>query len=93
MPGAVPDPGRGGDFPELFDAMLADAGITVVRTGVRMPRMNAIVERWVQACRSIHAPQRQKPYSYRAIWPSQNRALHVGSGLRECGHVSIPPAS
>jgi transposase InsO family protein len=38
-------------FPELFDAVLADAGITVVRTGVRMPRMNAIMERWVQSCR------------------------------------------
>jgi putative transposase len=38
-------------FPELFDAILADAGIEVVLTGVRMPRMNAIMERWVQTCR------------------------------------------
>ncbi len=30
---------RDGKFPELFDAVLADAGIKVVRTGVRMPRM------------------------------------------------------
>lgn len=29
---------RGGKFPELFDAVLADAGITVGRTSVRMPR-------------------------------------------------------
>jgi putative transposase len=42
---------RDGKFPELFDAVLADAGITVVRTGVRMPRMNAIMERWVLSCR------------------------------------------
>jgi putative transposase len=42
---------RDGKFPELFDAVLADAGITVVRTGVRMPRMNAIMERWVHSCR------------------------------------------
>jgi putative transposase len=42
---------RDGKFPELFDAVLADAGIKVVFTGVRMPRMNAIIERWVQACR------------------------------------------
>ena len=42
---------RDGKFPELFDAVLADAGIMVVRTGVRMPRMNAIMERWVQSCR------------------------------------------
>jgi putative transposase len=42
---------RDGKFPELFDAVLADAGITVVRTGVRVPRMNAIMERWVLSCR------------------------------------------
>jgi putative transposase len=42
---------RDGKFPELFDAVLADAGIEVVLTGVRMPRMNAIMERWIQTCR------------------------------------------
>jgi transposase InsO family protein len=42
---------RDGKFPGLFDAALADAGIQVVLTGVRMPRMNAIMERWVQTCR------------------------------------------
>src|SRR5215471_5648302 len=42
---------RDGKFPGLFDAVLADAGIKVVLTGVRMPRMNAIMERWAQTCR------------------------------------------
>jgi putative transposase len=42
---------RDGKFPEMFDAVLADAGIEVVLTGVRMPRMNAVMERWVQTCR------------------------------------------
>jgi putative transposase len=42
---------RDGKFPGLFDAVLADAGIQVVLTGVRMPRMNALMERWVQTCR------------------------------------------
>ncbi|MGH3374955.1 MAG: integrase core domain-containing protein [Actinoallomurus sp.] len=42
---------RDGKFPGLFDAVLADAGITVVLTGIRMPRMNAIAERWIQTCR------------------------------------------
>ncbi|MBO2465540.1 integrase core domain-containing protein [Actinomadura violacea] len=42
---------RDGRFPDLFDTVLADAGIQAVLTGVRMPRMNAVMERWVQACR------------------------------------------
>ena len=35
---------RDGKFPGLFDAILADAGIHVVCSGVRMPRMNSIME-------------------------------------------------
>ncbi|TDE37665.1 integrase [Actinomadura sp. 6K520] len=42
---------RDGKFPESFDAVLADAGIQTMLTGVRMPRMNALTERWVQTCR------------------------------------------
>ncbi|MEV0902708.1 integrase core domain-containing protein [Actinoplanes sp. NPDC049802] len=42
---------RDGKYPALFDAILADAGITMVHTGLRTPRMNAIMERWVRTCR------------------------------------------
>jgi len=42
---------RDGKFPELFDAILADAGIDVVLSGIQIPRMNSIMERWVQTCR------------------------------------------
>ncbi|MDL4821115.1 integrase core domain-containing protein [Actinomadura opuntiae] len=42
---------RDGKFPEEFDAVLAEAGIRVLLTGVRMPRMNAVMERWMQTCR------------------------------------------
>jgi transposase InsO family protein len=42
---------RDGEFPDLFDAVLTDAGVQTVLTGVRMPRMNAVMERWVQTCR------------------------------------------
>ena len=38
-------------FPALFNTVLADAGIETVLSGVRMPRMNSIMERWVQTCR------------------------------------------
>jgi transposase InsO family protein len=38
-------------FPALFGTVLNDAGIEVVLSTVRMPRMNSIMERWVQTCR------------------------------------------
>jgi len=42
---------RDGKFSAAFDEVLADAGIQVVLYGVRMPRMNAVMERWVATCR------------------------------------------
>jgi transposase InsO family protein len=42
---------RDGKFPALFDAILADAGTETVLSGVRMPRMNSIMERRVRTCR------------------------------------------
>ncbi|WP_405930283.1 integrase core domain-containing protein [Streptomyces sp. NBC_00827] len=42
---------RDGKFPALFDTILNDAGTQVVLSGIRIPRMNAIMERWVQTCR------------------------------------------
>jgi len=34
----------------MFDAILTEAGITVVPSGIQVPRMNAIMERWVRTC-------------------------------------------
>ncbi|MGW0883989.1 integrase core domain-containing protein [Streptomyces sp. NPDC002671] len=51
LPGQVPDPGPGREVPALFDAVLMNAGVDVVLTKVRVPRMNSIMERWVQTCR------------------------------------------
>jgi len=45
---------RDAKFPPLFDEILAQAGIQVVLSGIRMPRMNSVMERWVQTCR--HEP-------------------------------------
>ena len=42
---------RDGKFPALFDAVLKDAGIAVVLSGIQMPRINAVMERWVLTCR------------------------------------------
>jgi transposase InsO family protein len=42
---------RDAKFPDLFDAILADAGIEILFSRVRMPRMKAIMERWGQTCR------------------------------------------
>jgi transposase len=42
---------RDSKYPALFDTILADSAITVVPSGVRIPRMNAIMERWVDTCR------------------------------------------
>ncbi|MET8810354.1 integrase core domain-containing protein [Streptomyces sp. NPDC004546] len=39
-------------YPAAFDAVLQAEGIEVVQTGVRMPRMNALIERWVRSCRT-----------------------------------------
>jgi putative transposase len=42
---------RDAKFTATFDALLADAGLKVVTTGIQMPRMNSLMERWIQTCR------------------------------------------
>ena len=42
---------RDGKYPALFDAILDEAGIQAILSGVRIPRMNAIMERWIRTCR------------------------------------------
>ena len=63
---------RDGKFPGLFDVILADAGIDVVLSGVRMPRMNSIIERWGQTC--------QRELLDRTLLWNQSHLLHA---LRE----------
>jgi putative transposase len=42
---------RDAKFTAAFDALLADAGLKVVTTGIQIPRMNSLMERWIQTCR------------------------------------------
>ncbi len=42
---------RDSKYTRAFDAVFAAEGIEVVTTGIRIPRMNSIMERWVQTCR------------------------------------------
>jgi transposase InsO family protein len=42
---------RDAKYPPGFDAVLNDAGVQIVLSGVRMPRMNSVMERWVLTCR------------------------------------------
>jgi transposase InsO family protein len=66
---------RDGKYPDLFDAILADAGIEIVLSGVRMPRTNSIMERWVQTCR-------HELLDRTLIWNQQ----HLRHALREFEH-------
>jgi transposase InsO family protein len=43
---------RDSKYTAAFDAVLADSGITTITTGIRVPRMNAIMERWIRTCRA-----------------------------------------
>lgn len=66
---------RDGKYPPTCYRILADAGITVALSGVRMPRMNSIMERWIQACR-------HELLDRTLIW-NQTHLLHA---LREYEH-------
>jgi transposase InsO family protein len=63
---------RDAKFTTALDAVLADAGICTVKSGVRMPRINSIMERWIQTCR-------RELLDRTLIW-NQRHLLHV---LRE----------
>ncbi|NIY69259.1 integrase [Streptomyces malaysiensis] len=45
-------PDRDSKFTATFDALMTDAGVKVVTTGIRIPRMNSLMERWIQTCRT-----------------------------------------
>lgn len=42
---------RDASFSKDFDAVFTDAGVEVVRTGIRSPRQNSIIGRWFRSLR------------------------------------------
>ncbi|MEW2385920.1 integrase core domain-containing protein [Micromonospora sp. NPDC047707] len=43
---------RDSRYTAAFDAVFHREGIAIVKTGIKVPRMNAIMERWVRSCRA-----------------------------------------
>ncbi|MFC7588260.1 integrase core domain-containing protein [Nonomuraea antimicrobica] len=84
---------RDAKFTAAFDAVLAYAAVRIVKSGVRMPRMNSIMERWIQTCRRelldrtliwnqshlLHAPREFETF-YNSHRP--HRALRQATPLR-----------
>jgi putative transposase len=84
---------RDSRYTAAFDAVFEGEGIAITKTGVRVPRMNAIMERWVRSCRAelldrtlivnrahlLHALHEYETF-YNQHRP--HRALHAAAPLR-----------
>jgi putative transposase len=84
---------RDSRYTAAFDAVFHSEGIAIIKTGIRVPRMNAIMERWVRSCRAelldrtlivnqahlLHAPREYETF-YNEHRP--HRALHAAAPLR-----------
>ena len=94
---------RDANFPALFDQVLADAGIQTVLSGIRVPRMNSIMEHWVQTCRHelldrtliwneahLRHALRQFETHHNEHWPHQGADGEVAPGGHGAGFVAGP---
>jgi transposase InsO family protein len=84
---------RDSRYTAAFDTVLEDEGIAIVKTGVRVPRMNAIMERWVRSCRAelldrtlivnrAHLLHALREYETFYNQHRTHRALHTAAPLR-----------
>jgi transposase InsO family protein len=84
---------RDAKYPALIEEILSDTGITTVLTGVQMPRMNAIMERWVGSVRrelldriliiiAAHLRKALSEYESHFNGHRPHRALNQASPLR-----------
>jgi len=84
---------RDSRYTTAFDAVFTDEGIATVKTGIRVPRMNAIIERWMRSCRAelldrtlivnqarlLHALREHETFYNQH---RTHRALHAAAPLR-----------
>jgi transposase InsO family protein len=70
---------RDGKFPSLFDTVLKDAGIEAALSGVQVPRMNSIMERWVQT-------RRHELLDRTLIWNRRGGPQRAGQRVRARQH-------
>jgi transposase InsO family protein len=92
---------RDAKYPEPINEILSDAGITTVLTGVRMPRMNAIMERWVRTLRAelldrtliwneTHLRQALRAYEWHYNQHRTHRSLNTATPLRALPQLLEP---
>ena len=67
---------RDASFTAAFDAVFGAAGVRVIRSAARAPRMNSIMERWIGNCR-------RELLDRTLIWNQR----HLMSGVVSCGGV------
>ena len=90
-------------YPDALDAVLAGDGIETVKTGVRMPRMNSLMERWIRSCRAelldrtliwnqAHLLHTLREYEQHFNNHRPHRALHAAAPLRALPQPITDPA-
>jgi transposase InsO family protein len=84
---------RDSRYTAAFDAVFRNEGVAIVKTGIRVPRMNAIMERWVRTCRAelldrtlivnrAHLRHALREYETFYNQHRTHRALHAAAPLR-----------
>jgi transposase InsO family protein len=82
-----------GTYTAAFDAVLSDSGIAIIKTAIQVPRMNAIMERWIRTYRTelldrtlivnqAHLLQALREYESFYNEHRPHRALHAAAPLQ-----------
>ena len=91
---------RAGQFTGAFDAVLAGAGIEVVKIPPRSPQANAYAERWVRTARAevtdrmlIAGPRRLSAVLDEFVTHYNQHRPHRALNLRPPGAAPVPPTA